>query len=345
MSIAVAVSGGTDSLVTLSLLHEQGLEPVALHALFLPQEKDDASVRRILESCCHRLGIPLFLVDLRDSFRSAIVEPFVFSYAQGLTPNPCALCNQKIKFGFLRQKAAELGMDWLVTGHYARIDHDASGHPSLWRGMDLGKEQSYFLSLVRRKDLSKVLFPLGWWQKAAVARKFLEVFHPLPLKQESQEICFIPQNDYRLFVESFARQLPGKGPVKDSQGKPLGEHQGLHRYTIGQRRGLGIPYTEPLYVLDKVVAENSLIVGTRDELMTSECLVKEMNCIEDWSQWPDRVFVQTIYRQQAKEAVVTRSDTIFRVVFDQPRKRATPGQIATFYSEKGQVLGGGIVHA
>jgi len=345
MSVAVADSGGTDSLVSLYLLKQEGWAPVAIHAFFLPQDQRSEHDCSQLKTCCQRLGVPLYLVDVADKFYSLVVEPFVQSYVQGLTPNPCALCNQKIKFDVLLDKAAELGANYLATGHYARFDRDCSGKYRLWRGIDRQKEQSYFLSLVNKNHLTRVIFPLGQRYKKEVERLFLDCFASFPLKEESQEICFVPKNDYRSFLESFGLELPGPGPIEDRQGKRLGEHSGLHRYTIGQRRGLGIPYPYPLYVLEKRVSENKLIVGSKHELASSHCWVRDMNFIEDWTNWPETVFVQTVYRHQAKRAMVKRGDYTLQVSYEQPRQRATPGQVATFYSEQGQVLGGGLIES
>ncbi len=346
MTVAVAVSGGTDSLVTLYLLKQEGFDLMALHALFLPkrdQGSDDTCHQ--LKKYCQQLDVPLYIVDISDSFHSSVVEPFVRSYAKGLTPNPCALCNKRIKFDVLLTKAVELGADSLATGHYARLDRDRSGNKRLWRGSDRQKDQSYFLSLVTKDSLSRAMFPLGPRLKAAVQGLFLDVFGSFCPKQESQEICFVPENDYRSFLEGFGIELPGPGPIEDSQGKRLGQHLGIHRYTIGQRRGLGIPYDHPLYVLEKRVRENKLIVGNQEELKSGHCRVSKMNFIEDWPDWPRTVFVQTVYRHQAKRAVVKKDDRLFEVSYDQPRKRATPGQVAAFYSKDGQVLGGGLIES
>ena len=344
MTTAVALSGGADSLLSLALTLEKEKSPLAVHAFFLPPDSKAYKTQEAIQALCDKLGVSLYTFDLSTSFKELIIEPFIQTYLQGRTPNPCALCNKKIKFGLLLEKAMQCGATALATGHYARVKDDCRHAPGLYRGLDPAKEQSYFLSLLSREQLKRTFFPLEIWHKEQTYLELQKRGLQVPLAQESQEVCFIPDNDYRTFLIRQKIDLPGPGKIKDSSGKVLGEHQGLWGYTIGQRRGLGIAYSEPLYVLGKNNAQNTLIVGTKKELHSSSCLVKDINCLLPFKEWPETIYVQTIYRQEAKPAQVKANQEGLQVHFRAPRKPASPGQIATFYSSAGRVLGGGIIH-
>ncbi|MFW6414760.1 MAG: tRNA 2-thiouridine(34) synthase MnmA [Thermodesulfobacteriota bacterium] len=344
MTIAVAISGGVDSLLSLKLLQEQGYKVIALHAFF---QEPDAEMHRVsteLRKKCEYLGIPFQLLDLAKEFKELVVEPFVNSYIQGLTPNPCALCNRRMKFGIILERALDLGADRLATGHYAS-QGCISGQNALFRGSDKDKEQSYFLSLLTASQLQYACFPLANWRKADTYRALHERSLDRVSKQESQEICFIPGNDYRKFILDRLESPPPPGPVMDTQGNVLGTHQGLYKYTIGQRRGLGISYSEPLYVVQKYPGDNILVVGTKRECVSNSCRVGDLNILLDYMHWPDLVYVQTRYRQEASPAGIRKQGNEIEVLFGEPRKPATPGQIAAFYSEQGEVLAAGIIHA
>jgi tRNA-specific 2-thiouridylase len=335
----VAVSGGVDSLLALCLLQEEGRSPEALHGFFLPPGEREIALRDELASVCSRLGVPLHTYDFSEAFHSRVITPFVEEYARGVTPNPCALCNRRIKFGLLLDAARELGGDALATGHYARV----TAEPALYRGLDPAKEQSYFLALLTREQIAQAIFPLGTWYKEETRRALHSRVGPPPASGESQEVCFIPDNDYRRFVRERVEDLPGPGPIRDSSGRSLGEHSGLYRYTLGQRRGLGIPSSEPLYVLKKDLETNTLIVGTRDELGARGCTVREMNYLLQPQDWPETVYVQGNYRQEPRMAETVLSGDRAEVRFPRPAQPPTPGQVMAFYNEDGRVLGGGII--
>lgn len=345
MKIAVAVSGGADSLASLISLGEAGHELLALHGLF--REDDDGKAAAGLMVACARLGVPLHCLDLRAEFERLVAAPFAAEYLAGRTPNPCARCNAAVKFGLLLDRALGYGAEALATGHYAAAgEHPAYGW-ALSRGADPAKDQSYFLSLVPRDRLMRAVFPLAAARKAEVRAALDECGVAPPLPEESQEICFVPGDDYRAFLASRQADLPGPGPAVLPDGTKVGEHQGLWRCTIGQRRGLGLAHTEPLYVLDKDVAANTLVVAPRAALLAPGFQAGEVNLLVDPALWPEAVLAQTRYREQAKPARAEYSleggGGVLRVAFDQPQVRPAPGQVAALYDADGVVLAGAVI--
>jgi tRNA-specific 2-thiouridylase len=344
MTTAVAVSGGVDSLCALHLLKREDARAFAVHAHFLPPTPDALDRQDRLARICSELDVPLHVLDVSRTFRERVIEPFISSYVRGLTPNPCAWCNREAKFGLILSRALELGADRLATGHYARTATDASGRPSLWRGVDPDKEQSYFLSLLTPAQIGRARFPLGEWTKEQVRREMGRRVRDLPEKSESQEICFVPGDDYRGFLESQGIRLPGQGPILDSSGRELGRHSGLHRFTVGQRRGIGVAFSEPLYVLDKDMGSNALYVGTRRELRSGGCRVRAMNHLVGPGEWPSEVLVQTNYRERPRPAAVHHDERGRAAVrFRSEGRPGTPGQVAAFYTRDGRVLAGGVI--
>jgi tRNA-specific 2-thiouridylase len=339
MIIAVAVSGGMDSLLALALLREAGHEVLALHAHFLPPDARQLRLTEALAGLCRGLGVPFRTVDLSISFRSRVIDPFVAAYAAGLTPNPCAGCNRDLKFGLLFEEAARLGADRIATGHYARIDHEGG----LFRGTDPAKDQSYFLTRTPLKALARAVFPLAFWRKADVPAALAARDLAPPLPMESQEVCFIPGDDYRTFLEAQDVDLPGGGPVRLSDGRAIGRHQGLWRHTIGQRKGLGIAWSEPLYVLEKLAGENALVVGPKSGLDAFGCSVREVNVLVAPGEWPERVLVQTCYRQRPRPARAVLSGPDMTIAFESAVPRPCPGQVAAVFDESGRALAGGII--
>jgi tRNA-uridine 2-sulfurtransferase len=341
LKTAVAVSGGGDSLAALLALRDAGREVLALHGLFLPQV-DEAAVQGLAEACS-RLDVPLRTVDLRAEFERLVAAPFAGEYLAGRTPNPCARCNAHLKFGLLLDRALEMGAEALATGHFA-----ASGpHPAygwtLSRGADPVKDQSYFLSLVPRERLQRAVFPLALRLKAE-ARAYLAgrgLVPPLP--EESQEICFVPGDDYRAFLAGRCAQLPEGGQAMLPDGTVVGAHQGLWRSTIGQRRGLGIAHGEPLYVLDKDMARNVLVVAPRAALLVDAFMAGEVNLLVDPQRWPAEVLVQTRYRESAKAARADFAGRSLAVRYVEPQVRPAPGQVAALYDSGGVVLAGAVV--
>ena len=336
---AIALSGGADSLMSLLLLRDTGADVMAVHARF--QEADDEALHSRLRALCAELSVPFHLVDLRDEFENRVISPFVRAYQAGLTPNPCATCNPAIKFGLLPDRVRELGAHRLATGHYARLEQTPHG-PALFRGLDRGKDQSYFLSRVPRERLRHVLFPLAGWTKNAVRQRLAELGFTPPAGGESQEICFIP-SDYRDFLRGRKVRLDGPGPITLADGTVLGLHRGLWNHTLGQRKGLGIAYSEPLYVTGKDFARGRLIVGPKSETLSSGCRTEAPNLLWPVELWPGQILVQTVYRQPPEAAQVTVDASGMTIVFPEPRPIPTPGQVAAVYSITGQVLAGAVI--
>ena len=408
--LAVAVSGGVDSLCALCRLREQGHDPLALHGLFLPGEAHDplppggglplsadADAPRLwlvppagesdrvrpaptipalpdgvdpaslspalpgLRAACRRLGVPLYLLDARARFARAVIQPFVRAYAQGQTPNPCALCNAAIKFGVLQEAAVLLRADALATGHYARLaPHPPSGRLLLAPAADPRKDQGYFLALVPAQALQRAVFPLADLTKQACRDAVAAAGLDVPLPGESQEICFIPaaEDAYRDFLPrrwaADGMSPPSGGPVllRTPEGeRPIARHEGLWRYTEGQRRGLGIAYSEPLYVLGKDTARQALLVGGRAQLAMRGCRTAPANVFLPDAMWRSAfagpLFVRLRYRQQPAPAEVhPLADGGLRICLDAahgPHFPSAPGQIAAVYDADGRLLAGAVI--
>lgn len=343
--IAVALSGGADSLFTLLLLRERGQEAFGLHARFLPRPAlpDGPDPAEAIGALCARLGVDVHIADLAAAFEEAVVTPFIGEYAAGRTPNPCARCNAVMKFGLLLDAARALGAARLATGHYVRRTRHPRWGTTLQRGADPAKDQSYFLSLVERARLEQALFPLGDWRKEQVKAELAKRNMVPPQPSESQEICFVPGDDYRAFLRARRARLPGPGPIVTLCGRTIGSHEGLWRYTEGQRRGLGIAWNEPLYVVAKDVENNALLVGGREHLAVRGCLAEEVNLLVHPALWPDEVRVRTRYRQAPQPARVSVADSGMTVRFLEPQPPPARGQVAAVYDAEGHVLAGGII--
>ena len=354
--IAVAVSGGVDSLYALMVLKDRGEDVFALHGRFRAVAPEEDPVPGLAENC-RRLGVRLVVTDLTAAFTERIVRPFAESYAAGATPNPCALCNARIKFGLLFDAAREQGAQTLATGHYARgVEHSRYGF-ALAPAADQDKDQAYFLSLTPRERLARALFPLAGTDKAAVRAGVEARGLIAPLPKESQEICFVPGNEYRRFLELAGVRLSGPGPVvyvagdgNDTRdGTVIGAHQGLWRYTEGQRRGLGIAWSDPLYVVGKDVQDNRLLVGPVSALHRRHCVAGEVNFLVDPERWPESLLVRIRYREKATPArvgvTVGKCGPTLNILFDEPKSLGAPGQIAAVYDEEGMALAGGVIQA
>ena len=336
--IAVALSGGVDSALAAALLKEKGEEVVGLFMdLGLGQAGAHDSARKVAE----HLKIKLVAVDLAAVFRQRVIEPFLDTYAQGQTPNPCARCNETVKFRELLGKAKELGAEGLATGHYCRLAAGRQG-PELLRGVEEGKEQSYFLARLERSWLDRIHFPLGRLTKDQTRRLAAERGLPSAGRAESQEICFLGGEDYRAFF--LAHRRPAPGQVVDLCDRVVGRHQGLFAYTVGQRKGLGLCAPVPTYVVAVDKAANRLIVGPAQTLLAERAEVVESS----WLAEPDEldgaageVLVQLRYRARPATArLELKGQGRVCLLFDEPQRAVAPGQLAAFY-QGARLLGGG----
>jgi tRNA-specific 2-thiouridylase len=354
--VVVAMSGGVDSSVAAFLLVEKGYDVtgITMNLYSLPKELCRSEE---LRSCCGRkaiedahrvaihLGIPHFVVDLRQEFKAEVIADFALEYGRGRTPNPCIRCNERIKFGLLLQRAGRLGANFIATGHHARVAKDtACGRFLLKKGRDAAKDQSYFLYRLNQAQLSMVLMPVGDFTKAEVREIARRRGLPVAEKAESQETCFAPRGDYPEFLAGRAPGAFRPGPIKDLAGGVLGEHRGIGNYTIGQRRGLGISAPRPLYVVAIDARRNAVIVGEEKDLYCRRLLASEIRLVSG-ERLEESVIVRAKIRykhREAKALVIPVSPRRGRVEFDRPQRAITPGQSIVFY-RRDVVIGGGII--
>ncbi len=344
--VVVGLSGGVDSSVAAAVLHRQGYEVVGL-TLWLMKGKGQCCSEGMVDaaSLCEQLGIPHEIVDSRDLFQTHIVDYLVTGYGEGVTPLPCSQCNKAVKFTPMLNYAQEtLGIEQIATGHYARIRYDAtSGRYQLLRAVDLHKDQSYFLYDLSQDVLATVLFPLGEQTKTETRRIATEFGLSVADKPDSQDLCLVESHgSMRDFLNKYISEKEGE--IVDLSGKVLGKHQGIHHYTIGQRKGLGIAAPDPLYVVKLDPAMNRVIVGDRDSAGSLDCSVTRLNWVSITEPTaPLRCEVQVRYRSSpVVVSVIPLEGDRVKLVFDEPQFGITPGQAAVFYDEE-ILLGGGII--
>jgi tRNA-specific 2-thiouridylase len=361
--VAIALSGGVDSLVSALLLKQAGHDVIGLHFLngfephYAPPQtetdpqhplliKDPVSsgyekLHADLHRMVARLKIPVTLFDCAAPFRSQVIRYFKEAYRAGETPNPCMVCNRRVKFGIMLTAARDLGARHLATGHYVRTRTDPDGQVHLLRGTDSRKDQAYFLARLQPEQLAAARFPLGEMRKSAVkALAAREGLHPLAQK-ESQDVCFIGESTYGKFLADNLGLKPAPGDIEDRRGKVIGRHDGLHLFTIGQRRGINCPSSEPYYVCALDTARNVLVVGRKADLYTRRCRVDGINWIIAPKTDTLRLQTRVRYRSPAAASSVTiTGPTCAKVDFDAPQSAVTPGQGAVFYRGD-EILGGG----
>ncbi|MCR5439486.1 MAG: tRNA 2-thiouridine(34) synthase MnmA [Selenomonas sp.] len=351
--VVVAMSGGVDSSLTAALLVEQGYDVIGI-TMRLSEESRDfdcndrgccslASVddaRRVAET----IGIPHYTVNFKEAFQKDVIDYFLADYAKGWTPNPCIACNRYMKFGLLLDKTLELGAEFLATGHYARIEQEENGRFVLKKGVDTHKDQSYALYHLNQKTLRHFLLPLGGMTKVHT-RELAEKFNlPVAHKPDSQEICFVPHDDYKAFLRDKNPSCLKPGNIVDREGKVLGRHDGVPLYTIGQRKGLGIAAPEPLYVTHLDMKNNQVIVGGANDVYAGGLIAGDLNWIAfDEFTEPCRYAAKIRYgKNESMANLALREDGHLQVIFDEPQRAVTPGQSVVFY-DGDTVVGGGVI--
>lgn len=356
--VLVAMSGGVDSSVTAALMVDAGYDVTGITMRL--GSPDTIEVEPERPNCCSlegiedarrvatQLGIPFYGVNYEDIFQEQIIDYFVSEYLVGKTPSPCMVCNRELKFGKLLDLAKSLECEAIATGHYARIEqHPETGRHLLRKALDVNKDQSYFLAALTQEQLQSAMMPLGEYSKAEVrdlARKYqLKTAE----KIESQELCFVADNNYRRFIQDRIPEKIEGGDILDKDGKVLGKHQGVPFYTVGQRRGLGIAVGKPLYVTQLNVSDNTIVVGENDDLLEDIMHVERINLISiDKLTEPIRAHVKIRSRDEGGPATITpTSETEAVVKFDEPRRAITPGQATVFYDSEYVIGGGWIVDA
>ncbi len=348
--VVVGMSGGVDSSVAALLLKKQGYDVIGimLRLWTEPDRECDnacctpdsmAAARRVASS----LDIPFYVVDIRDYFYKKIVDFFIDGYRNGVTPNPCVQCNRVVRWGFLLDEAKKLGADLLATGHYARLEKSDKGQVILRKGLDENKDQSYVLSGLSQEQLQYTILPIGAMEKPFVRQLAREHNLPTAEKRDSQDLCFLAGDDYRNFLRRAAPEISTPGPIMDTRGRILGEHNGLPNYTIGQRKGLGA-IQEPYYVLRKDTSTNSLIIGKKEELGSTVMGIADMNWINGKPESSlQNVMVKIRYKAPEQPAKISfRENGSLCVKFDKPLRDITPGQQAALYIDD-ICLGGGVI--
>jgi len=341
--IAVAMSGGVDSSVTAALLQQQGHEVIGITMrLFAPRIVGPGAAGHDAALVARHLGIEHHLVDFEPDFRDLIIADFIEEYRCGHTPNPCVRCNRFVKFGLLLDKARELGAELMATGHYVRKTSDPDGSCHLRTARNIRKDQSYFLYTLTQDRLAQLLFPLGEMEsKDEVRRLAREIGLPVADKNDSQEVCFIPNDDYVAFLEGSGALAETSGDIVHLNGQVLGRHQGTHRYTIGQRRGLGIAWSEPLYVVSIDSERNTVIVGEEPQVLAQGLRAVDASWIITPTAEEFAATCKIRYRHHPVDCRVRLIEgDCCEVRFDEPQKAVTPGQAVVFYRGD-EVLGGG----
>ena len=356
--VVVAMSGGVDSSVAAALLKEQGYDVIGVTMNLFSLSKQYCRDEN-LKSCCGwgaiedahsvaiHLGIPHYVLDLKKNFSRKVIDDFCQEYTRGRTPNPCIRCNQYIKFDSLMKRVTKLEAEYLATGHHALNMYDSGRNRYfLKKGKDPYKDQSYFLYTLTQDQLSRLLMPIGNFTKEEVRKKAQELSLPVAKRPESQEICFIPDKNYVHFLQGRIPEAFRAGTIVDNEDQIKGKHDGIHNFTIGQRKGLGIAAPHPLYVIDIRSEENTIVVGTDDQLYKKELLASQINVIsEEKLGEPLAVKAKIRYKhKEAKALLIPRNSGQAIVKFEKSQRAITPGQAVVFYDED-VVFGGGIIES
>ncbi len=338
-TVVVGMSGGVDSSVSACLLKDEGYNVLGVTMMFLDNEETKKSIEDA-KKICKQIGITHKVIDLRKEFKDLVIKNFIDSYQKGYTPNPCVVCNKYFKFGLFYEKAKELGANYIATGHYAKIENNQLKMSDI-----VEKDQSYFLSQINKDILPFILFPLNKYKSKEETRALARKYNlPVSEKKDSQEICFIPKNNYKDYLkENKINQKSGYITLKDHT--ILGKHTGLYNYTIGQRKGLNIAYKEPLYVIDLDTKTNTVIVGSNKDLYNIELLAKNMNYLVDKEDFLQTSIYAKIRSRGLLEEVskIEHENNLLKITFKNPVRAITPGQYIVFYNKEKTCLGGATI--
>ena len=352
--VVVGMSGGVDSSVAAWLLKEQGYDVIGVTMQIWQDEEN--TVQEENGGCCGlsavddarrvaaAIGIPYYVMNFKDEFQKSVIEYFTKEYLAGRTPNPCIACNRYVKWEALLQRSLSIGADYIATGHYARIEHLPNGRYAIRRSATMEKDQTYALYNLTQEQLARTLMPVGEYSKDRIREMADEIGLLVAHKPDSQDICFVPDGDYASFIEQYTGQSSEPGDFVDKEGNVLGKHKGQIHYTIGQRRGLGISAPESLYVCGKSLDSNKVILGGKQDLMSTCCYINDINLIPwDHLDKPIKCKVKTRYRQPEQPATVEQlGDDLLKITFEEPQRAVTPGQAAVLY-DGDMVLGGGTI--
>jgi len=346
MKIAVAMSGGVDSAVTAALLKEEGHEIIGITARFLPYNDINDQIYKAnvndAKAIAEKLGFKHIEVDLVDDFYQNVISPFCSEYLRGKTPNPCIICNRYMKFGKLLDIAKNMNCHLIATGHYA-IKKNNNERFYISASPDVKRDQSYFLYMISQEQLRYTIFPIGSYSKNEIREIAIQKNIPVKNKPDSQEICFIPDNDYISFIEKNTSNLPPQGQIVDISGKIIGHHNGIYRYTIGQRRGMGISSPVPLYVKEIDPEKNRIIASTKEELNVFGLETANAFDMKMIISGKIKAKIKCRSTQSPFYGTIERHNNRFLVQFDEPQSGISPGQSAVFYDEGNDVLGGGVI--
>ena len=341
--ILVGMSGGVDSSVCALVLTEKGYSVSGATLSLLGKTQSDLKNISDAKAVCDRLGVDHYTLEFSDDFKTYVIDNFINEYIAGRTPNPCVVCNRYIKFGKMLEKAKEMGFSKIATGHYARIEQK-NGRYLLFKASDISKDQSYVLYCLSQEQLSAVQFPLGELSKPQVRKIAEENGFINANKKDSQDICFVPDGDYASFIEKTANFVSSTGDYINLKGEKIGEHKGVIHYTIGQRKGLGVAFGHPVFVIDKNAQTNQVVLGEQEELFYKSVLVKDTNFIP-FDKLKNEMSVGAKLRYSQKEQPATikpLENGEVLIEFSEPQRAPSPGQAAVFY-DGDMVVGGGVI--